>query len=114
MIAFRKLHHSISRSRFWREDIKWYGVGAQPDTGFYSHSLAYYLSGSSFKDNDIYVMINAYHDDLDFVIQQAGSWKLAVDTYLESPNDIAAFGAETLLTDLNYRVKARSIVVLIK
>ena len=26
MIAFRKNHPSLSRSRFWREDVSWYGV----------------------------------------------------------------------------------------
>ena len=27
MIAFRKAHPSICRSRFWRDDVRWYGVG---------------------------------------------------------------------------------------
>ena len=27
MIAFRKAHPSIGRSRFWRDDVRWYGVG---------------------------------------------------------------------------------------
>src|SRR5438874_12363362 len=31
MIAFRKTHPALSRSRFWREDVSWYGV-AQPST----------------------------------------------------------------------------------
>jgi glycogen operon protein len=26
MIAFRKAHPSLCRSRFWREDISWYGL----------------------------------------------------------------------------------------
>ena len=31
MIAFRKSHPSLSRSRFWREDVAWYGTGAAAD-----------------------------------------------------------------------------------
>ncbi len=27
MIVFRKAHPSLGRSRFWREDVRWYGVG---------------------------------------------------------------------------------------
>ena len=27
MIAFRKAHPSLARSRFWRDDVRWYGVG---------------------------------------------------------------------------------------
>ena len=40
MIAFRKNHPSLSRSRFWREDISWYGVGPTVDLSDDSHSLA--------------------------------------------------------------------------
>ena len=29
MIAFRKAHPSLSRSRFWRDDVSWYGVDQQ-------------------------------------------------------------------------------------
>ena len=31
MIGFRKAHPSLGRSRFWREDVRWYGTG--PDGG---------------------------------------------------------------------------------
>ena len=27
MIGFRKAHPSLGRSRFWRDDVRWYGVG---------------------------------------------------------------------------------------
>ena len=37
MIAFRRNHPSLSRSRFWREDISWYGVGPTVDL---SHDFA--------------------------------------------------------------------------
>ena len=31
MIAFRKNHPTLSRSRFWREDVAWYGTGSAAD-----------------------------------------------------------------------------------
>ena len=43
MIAFRKSHPSIARSRFWREDVRWYGVGEASDTSYDSRTLAFCL-----------------------------------------------------------------------
>lgn len=60
MIAFRKSHPSLCRSRFWRHDVRWYGVGPTVDPTYHSHSLAFYLDGISEGDEDLYVMINAY------------------------------------------------------
>jgi len=31
MIAFRKAHPTLCRSRFWRDDVRWYGVGPSVD-----------------------------------------------------------------------------------
>lgn len=45
MIAFRKAHPSLSRSRFWRDDIHRYGVGPVVDMSYHSHSLAFHLRG---------------------------------------------------------------------
>ena len=91
MIAFRKSHPSLGRPRFWREDVRWYGVGPDVDLSFDSHSLAYCLHGASRGDRDLYVMINAYHEPLDFEIQESppGGWRRAIDTGLDSPLDIA-------------------------
>jgi glycogen operon protein len=114
MIAFRKVHPSIARNRFWREDVAWYGTGAHVDLADYSHTLAYCLHGGSQKDSDLYVMINAYSEDLVFRVQEGRSedWRREVDTSLPSPEDIAELGKGVCLTSLNYRVGARSIVVL--
>ena len=70
MISFRKRHPSLGRSRFWREDVTWYGTGEKSDLSHDSHTLAFCLHGASQDDDDIYVMINAYWERLDF---QAGS-----------------------------------------
>jgi glycogen operon protein len=114
MIAFRKAHPSLSRSRFWRDDIHWYGVGPVVDMSHHSHSLAFHLRGSSQQDVDLYVMINAYWEDLTFIAQegQARQWKRVIDTGLESPDDFCDPGKEILLTSQACVVKSRSIVVL--
>jgi isoamylase len=116
MIAFRKAHPSIARSRFWREDVRWYGVGPQPDLSYDSRSLAFALHGASQQDNDLYVMINAYWEDLDFQVPEATSaeWRRVVDTSLESPRDFLEPGGESSLESLHYRVAARSVAVLLR
>ena len=115
-IAFRKAHPSLARSRFWREDVSWYGVNGQVDLADSSHSLAFCLRGGSQRDRDIYVMINAYWEGLNFHIQEGkvGDWMRVVDTSMPSPSDVLEFGKEETLSSLNYAVEARSIVVLLR
>ena len=112
MIAFRKAHPSLSRSRFWREDVSWYGVGPTVDLSHDSRSLAFCLHGASQGDDDIYVMINAYWEELEFQIQEgtAQEWKRIVDTALPSPDDFSDHGVP--LEQAKYIVAPRSIVVL--
>jgi isoamylase len=116
MIAFRKRHPSIARRRFWREDVRWYGTQGAVDLNAWSRTLAYCLGGASVGDRDLYVMINAYWEPLDFAIQEgtAGTWSRAVDTSLASPDDVASPGSEPIVADASYRVGPRSIVVLTK
>ena len=114
MIAFRKSHPSIGRVRFWRDDVHWYGVGPDVDLTHESRSVAYCLHGRAHDDCDLYVMINAYHEPLDFEIQEspARGWWRAIDTGLDSPLDIANPGEEPRVASLRYRVSPRSVVVL--
>jgi isoamylase len=116
MIAFRKAHPSIGRSRYWREDVQWYGTTAGVDLSRDSRALAYFLSGSRLGDNDLYVLINAYWEDLIFTIQEgrAEEWRSVVDTSLSSPEDIAEEGRGSFLSSLHRVVKARSVVVLLR
>ncbi len=115
MIAFRKSHPSLCRSRFWREDVRWYGTGHQCDLSHNSHSLAFCLHGASQGDDDIYVMINAHGEDLGFTVQERHpcEWSRIVDTSLPSPLDFAESGEEMVLNAMNYVVKARSVVILL-
>lgn len=114
MIAFRKRHPSIARSRFWRGDVQWYGAAAAVDRAHWSHTIAYCLRGASEGDGDIYVMANAWNRDVDFRVQATtrGGWCVAVDTGRCSPEDIAAPGQETRVERPTYRVQAHSVVVL--
>jgi glycogen operon protein len=114
MIAFRKSHPSLCRSRFWREDVSWYGVGSAVDLSQDSRSLALCLHGASQSDDDIYVMINAYWQALEFDIQEGApkDWVRIVDTDLPSPDDFAEHGLP--LQQSRYQVAARSVVVLIR
>jgi isoamylase len=116
MIAFRKAHPSLGRSRFWREDVHWYGVGKDVDLSYNSHSLAFFLSGVSQQDDDLYVMVNAYWEDLVFTVQegQVSDWRRVIDTSLPSPEDFCELGQEQELPSLAYKVYPRSIVVLVR
>jgi isoamylase len=114
MIAFRKSHPSLCRSRFWREDISWYGIGPAVDLSPDSRSLAFCLHGASQVDDDIYVMINAYWRELQFQIQEGTppDWVRIVDTGLPTPDDFSDPGVA--LEQITYRVAPRSVVVLVR
>jgi glycogen operon protein len=116
MIALRKAHPSLCRSRFWREDICWYGVGPQVDLSHASRSLAFCLRGASQGDDDVYVMVNAYRKALDFTVQDRApaQWRQVVDTGRESPDDIREPGQEVLQTSVRYSLAPRSVVVLMR
>jgi glycogen operon protein len=114
LIAFRKGHPAIGRSRFWREDVAWYGTSGAVDFSDDSRSLAFCLHGASQNDDDIYVMINAYWEELEFLVQEGTSqeWARIVDTALPSPEDFSDNGI--VLGELRYSVGPRSIVVLLR
>ncbi len=80
MIALRKSRAAIARSRFWREDVRWFGTSGEPDLAPWSRSLAWWLSGRRFDEGDLYVMVNAYHEPLTFSVQMPGPWRRIVDT----------------------------------
>ena len=114
MIAFRKAHRSIHRATFWREDVHWYGVNGPVDLSPEARTLAYCLRGDSEYDNDLYVMINAHWQDVDFVLQEGSGWQRVIDTSRPGPQDILTPGSEEPIGSAPVRVKARSVVVLIK
>jgi len=112
MIAFRKMHPSLSRSRFWRSDVQWFGVTGQPDLSYYSKTLAFHLKGESQNDVDIYVMINMHWEALNFYFKVSGSWHRIINTSLEPPNDFVEQNVD-VITSETYLVGARSVCVFI-
>ena len=116
MIAFRKAHPSLARSRFWREDVHWHGTDGEADLSFDSRSIAFALRGASHADDDLYVMVNGHWKDIEFQIQEGPGdpWRLAVDTSLDSPLDFAEPGGEAPLTAMQRTVSARSVVILVR
>jgi glycogen operon protein len=111
MIGFRKAHPSLGRSRFWREDVRWYGTRPTVDMGPDSRTLAFYLRGASQLDNDLYVMINGSDSDRTFEIQEGrpGQWRLAFDTGLRSPDDFGESAEKNCIDSSSYVVHSRSI-----
>ncbi|MGB2604329.1 MAG: hypothetical protein WBC78_12095, partial [Candidatus Sulfotelmatobacter sp.] len=92
----------------------WYGLGPGVDLSHDSRSIAFCLHGASQGDDDIYVMINAYWEELEFHIQEgtAGEWGRIVNTGLPSPDDFSDHSAP--LEQMQYGVGPRSIVVLLR
>jgi glycogen operon protein len=114
MIAFRRAHHTIGRGRFWGNDVRWYGIdGGAVNFADWSKALAFFLNGTSEGDDDLYVMINSYWEDLTFAIQPvpSGTWLRIADTARSSPDDFVEAGVP--VNSSEYRVGARSLVVLI-
>jgi pullulanase/glycogen debranching enzyme len=116
MIRFRQAHPSLGRSRFWRDDVRWFGPGPTVDMSPASRTLAVYLCGASQQDADVYVMINASDGDVTFQIQEGrpGEWRQAFDTGLVSPDDFQESADGPCVQSLSYVVRSRSVVGLIR
>ncbi len=126
MIKFRKIHPALKRSHFFTDqdidgngftDISWHGVKVnKPDWSKNSKTLAFLIDGGDViegaeKDNDIYVILNSYHKDLEFQLPriEGKKWYRIADTgrkddFLEKPKVV---DSET------YPVKNRSSVIFI-
>ncbi len=133
LIAFRQRHPAFHRPEFYSgkdsnhntiPDITWYGVdGCAPNWGRHCHTLALRIDGSKAEiaadrdDNDFFIMLNASGQNANFSIcdsPKGRKWHRAIDTALESPNDISKEGCEAVLQPQNrYTLAARSMVVLL-
>ena len=116
MIAFRRAHPTLGRSGFWRDAVRWYGVDGPTDLGQDSRSLAFFLDGAAVGDVDLYVLVNAYWDDLAFRIQESSArpWRRVVDTARASPDDMLEPGSEIPVDGERYVAQGRSVVVLLR
>jgi glycogen operon protein len=133
MIAFRRRHPSFMRAEFYNgkessrntmPDIVWYNEkGAAPDWDRLGYNLALQINGrkadsTQDRDNgDFFIMLNAGLDPVMFSIPPAPGgkpWLRAVDTSFSAPYDILPVDKEEALATPNkYKVKARSIAILI-
>jgi glycogen operon protein len=93
--------------------IQFHGVKlSQPDMGHDSHSLA--LGGRSWDGKlQFHVMLNSYWGALEFELPPGVDWRLWLDTYRESPDDIHAWDRAPDVPDTTYVVQPRSIVALV-
>ncbi|GAA4436932.1 isoamylase [Pontibacter saemangeumensis] len=112
-IAFRKRHPTLGRSRFWRADVKWYGPSGAADISPASRTLAYFLSGKSVNDRDLYVMVNAGGESMDFQFMEPGPWSRVVDTSLKHPQDFLEDDQEEVRYP-HYAVGSRSVAVFVR
>ena len=111
MIAFRRTHPSLARSRFWRDDVRWFGAVGEAD--FSAPAIAWRLRGSAYHDDDLYVMINASVTAVEFVIQDdRADWRIVVDTARVAPDDVELVHPRALERP-TYTVDRRSVVVLV-
>ena len=115
MIAFRKAHPQISRSRFWRSDVEWFGVQKRNvDISPSSHAFAFYLKSELDHDApEIYVMINSYWEPLNFTFHIPGSWNRIINTGFNFPDDFVEEG-EDVVSSTIYLLGDRSIGVFVK
>jgi isoamylase len=124
MIAFRKRHPIVHRSRFFTGDVNerlmadmvWHGcqLNAPGWNDPNSRVLAYTMGGFG-ADPDVHVMLNMDGGALPFElpIVHGRRWHRAVDTSLLSPDDIAEDGQEVAIAEASYLVNAHTVVVLI-
>ena len=133
MIAFRRRHPGFMRPEFYSgrdgnynaiPDIAWFNEhGHTPNWNDLDHCLAFRMDGSKADiladkdDNDFFIMFNGGEKSVNFTVCEplAGKkWLRAVDTALSPPSDILAPGnEETLENNSVYKVKDRSMVILI-
>lgn len=123
LIAFRK-KHSLLRPRIFEGEeqgekrLSWHGQKLhRPDWSDSSHSLGMLLQGQV-EEAEIYLIAHADTDDAIFELpepKQDRPWRLFVDTALPPDRRCSAPGAEPRLDrQKTYRVKDRSVVVLVR
>src|SRR5262249_60865843 len=95
----------------------WHGVKLdRPDWRDDSHSIAFTVEMR--RDGMlVHVILNAYWEPLEFELPPLadgadGHWRRWIDTALDSPHDIVPWQTAPALLVQNYRVEARSSVVL--
>jgi glycogen operon protein len=95
----------------------WHGVKLRrPDWRDSSHSVAFSAEIRRAAMH-LHVILNAYWEPLDFELPPLGdgtrpAWRRRIDTSLDSPHDIVDWQTAPVVSRDQYRVEARSVVVL--
>ena len=110
MIELRRRYPMIARSRFWRDEVHWFGTNGVVDLS--APQIAWSLRGAAQGNGELYVMVNAGAAPAAFVVQERGDrWRLLVDTARAAPDDIELDRARPL--DIpSYLAEPQSVVVL--
>jgi isoamylase len=125
MIALRKRHPSLMRRNFLAghlkpgarlPDIAWHGARLyDPCWGDpLGRQLAFTLCGLVAEEPSLHVMINTGDEAVEFELPglAPGQWFCAVDTSLDTPNDVQLPDRQTRTDTRLYCVAPRSVVVL--
>ena len=119
LIGFHEQSPLFSDRRFWGQpgsaSVTWNGFNLnQPDWSEDSHSLAYELEQPD--GQHLHIMLNAYWEALTFdlpALAPGQLWHRLVDTALPGGQDFSGTPAPLAATEHQYRLGARSAVVLI-
>lgn len=111
MIALRKRYSLLHPKDSNQYKITYHGVNLNsPDMSYNSHSLAIELESDSYC---LYIAINAFWEKLVFELPDKKEWKCLVDTSQVSPQDIVEEENAKIITESQYTVKSRSLIILI-
>jgi isoamylase len=124
LIAFRRKHFLFRQREFLGQEpeqvprIAWHGVQLhQPDWSWHSRSIAVELQCDG-MDSDLFFAFNAFTDRLTFQLPVPANekrWHRLLDTFLDTPCDIAEPNGEKLLdVQDHYDVESHSLVGLIQ
>ncbi len=124
IVAFRTAHPALSQPYFYSgeinerglRDIAWHGTRLNSPGFDDAEARALSCTIAGFGDAaDLHVMMNMFWEPLVFDVPAIPQreWRLAIDTFADSPDDIANAGEERSVDDQSScTVQARSIVVL--
>jgi len=121
IIAFRKRHPCLMQPRFLTgmkkegTDITWHGLHLhQPLWGDPAGQiLAFTLTELSPGEGHLHIMLNMGKEEqqLQLPLVPEHSWHLAIDTSLESPNDILTMPEQPAMAESSYHIQSHSIAV---
>ncbi len=117
MIAFRRAHPVLRREAFYGgRDLRWFNPeGATPDwADKEQRALGCLIFGRN--EPDLCLLFNAGSEPAAFALPapSSGTWHLAADTSLASPNDIGEPGSEPPVPNATfYRLGPRAAAVLL-